>query len=62
MLALATALVLNDWLTSRGRWLAVVYLGVLAGLFVAYFPFLTALPASQETFDVLFPTWAGRWR
>jgi len=62
MLALATALVLNDWLASRGRWLAVVYLGVLAGLFVAYFPFLTALPASQEAFDALFPTWAGRWR
>ncbi len=62
MLALATALVLDDWLDSRGRWLALVYLVVLSALFVAYLPFLTAMPASQGLFDVLFPAWAGRWR
>lgn len=62
LLALATSMVLHDWLDSRGRWLAAVYLGVLAALFVACYPFLTGLPAPQELFDVLFPPWAVRWR
>ncbi len=62
LLALATGLVLDDWLGSRGRWLAAVYLVVLSALFVAYYPFLTGLPASEDLFNVLFPPWAGRWR
>lgn len=62
LLALATGLVLDDWLGSRGRWLAAVYLAVLSALFVAYYPFLTGLPASEDLFTVLFPPWAVRWR
>jgi len=62
LLAMATGLVLDDWLGSRGRWLAAVYLAVLSALFVAYYPFLTGLPASEDLFTVLFPPWAVRWR
>ncbi|MGI5843357.1 MAG: phospholipid carrier-dependent glycosyltransferase [Candidatus Xenobium sp.] len=62
LLALATGMVLDDWLGSRGSWLAAVYLAVLSVFFVLYYPFLTGLPASEELFTILFPPWAVRWR
>jgi dolichyl-phosphate-mannose--protein O-mannosyl transferase len=62
LLALATGMVLDDWLGSRGSWLAAVYLAVLSVFFVLYYPFLTGLPAPEELFTTLFPPWAVRWR
>lgn len=62
LMALASATVLDDWNRTGGRWLVWLYLAVITMFFVLYFPFLTAYPAEQKTFDFLFPAWAGQWR
>lgn len=62
LLAVATAMVLDEWQETGGRAVSLAYLAGVVVFFVAYFPFLTALPATQHHFDVVFPVWAGRWR
>lgn len=62
LMALAAATVLDDWIRTGGRWLAWLYLAVITIFFGLYFPFITAYPAAQKTFDFLFPLWAGQWR
>lgn len=61
-LAIAAAFVLEEWVSSGGKWIAILYLVLIVTFFVFYFPFLSGWPVEQGYFERAFPGWLPRWR
>lgn len=62
LMALTAAIVIDDWCAIKAGWMAVVYIAMLAIVFVAYWPFLSGETASMVHFKRCFPGWLPRWR
>ena len=62
LMAIILAWVVWDWQEEGQRWLVGGYLGLITLAFIAYYPFLSFMPASRELFAWLFPPSLTLWR